>query len=91
MSKKTAKKKSPTASGPSRETPAGAVLAGEKGGSAAKSGWLWILAAVLIVSGYAMLKKVDPGGTNGWAVASPAFLLSGYLLIIPAIIRTYRG
>ena len=60
------------------------------GGAAVKSRILWLLSAVLIVSGYALLHKVDPGGQNGWAILSPALLLCGYLLIIPAISYTYR-
>lgn len=60
------------------------------GGDAVKSRILWLLSAVLIVSGYALLHKVDPGGQNGWAILSPALLLCGYLLIIPAISYTYR-
>ncbi|MDD2803932.1 MAG: hypothetical protein PHV33_00110 [Elusimicrobiales bacterium] len=55
-----------------------------------KAAPLWLLAIVLIISGYAMLHKVDPGGRNAWAAAAPACLLAGYLLIIPAIVFTYR-
>lgn len=60
------------------------------GGSSVKRRALWSLAAILIVSGYALLHKADPGGQNVWAILSPALLLSGYLLIIPAITYTYR-
>lgn len=60
------------------------------GGDALKSRILWLLAAILIVLGYALLHKVDPAGQNRWAIASPALLLGGYLLIIPAIAYTYR-
>lgn len=59
-----------------------------------KSAWapfFWILAVILIVSGYLFLNKADPGGRNAWSVAAPACLLAGYLLIIPAIIVSYRG
>ena len=59
------------------------------GGGAIKRRFLWLLASVFIVSGYALLHKVDPGGQNGWAILSPALLLCGYLLIIPAIAYTY--
>ena len=62
----------------------------ETGGGAAKSRALWFLAAVFIVSGYALLSKADPRGQNGWAILSPALLLFGYLLIIPAISHSYR-
>ncbi|MCM2267688.1 MAG: hypothetical protein NDI60_07960 [Elusimicrobiales bacterium] len=51
---------------------------------------LWLSALVLIVCGYLFLNKADPGGKNGWAVAAPASLLAGYLLIIPAILVSYR-
>ncbi|HAT71577.1 MAG TPA: hypothetical protein DCS63_02030 [Elusimicrobia bacterium] len=62
----------------------------KKGGGALKGRVLWLSSLVLIVSGYFLLRWVDPGGQNAWAVASPALLLAGYLLIFPAIIRTYR-
>lgn len=60
------------------------------GGNAVKKRVLWLSALILIVSGYALLHKVDPGGQNAWAIVSPALLLAGYLLIIPAILLTYR-
>ena len=60
------------------------------GGDAVKKRALWLSALILIVSGYALLHKVDPGGQNAWAIVSPALLLAGYLLIIPAILLTYR-
>ncbi len=60
------------------------------GGDAVKCRVVWLSALSLIVSGYALLHKVDPGGQNAWAIVSPALLLSGYLLIIPAILLTYR-
>ena len=60
------------------------------GGNAVKKRALWLSALILVVSGYALLHKVDPGGRNAWAIASPALLLSGYLLMIPAILLTYR-
>lgn len=63
---------------------------GKAGGDGLKCRLLWLSALVLIVSGYALLHKVDPGGQNAWAIASPALLLCGYLLIIPAIMSTYR-
>ena len=59
------------------------------GGDAVKKRALWLSAAVLIVSGYALLHKVDPGGQNAWSIVSPALLLSGYLLIIRAILLRY--
>lgn len=89
MAKKNAKKKL-TPSGPHRESPAAPAAAPETGAPAAGGRLFWILAAVFIVSGYALLTKADPGGRNGWSVAAPALLLAGYLLIIPAITRTYR-
>lgn len=66
-----------------------APAAGDTGGGGLKGRILWLSALVLIASGYALLHKVDPGGQNVWAVASPALLLCGYLLIIPAIACTY--
>lgn len=63
---------------------------GNTGGGGKKSLLLWLAAVTLIVLGYAALKKVDPLGSNAWAVAAPALLLSGYLLIIPAILVTFR-
>ncbi len=66
--------------------PEGAVA----GGDAVKSRILWIFALILILSGFALLKKADPGGQNSWATVSPLFLLCGYLLVIPAIIVSYR-
>ena len=63
--------------------------ADERGGKGAKSLALWLSAAILIVSGYSFLHKVDPAGQNFWAILSPALLLCGYLLIIPAIAYTY--
>lgn len=51
---------------------------------------LWLFSLVLIAAGYAALKKVDPAGGNAWAVAAPALLLAGYLLIIPSILVTFR-
>jgi hypothetical protein len=69
---------------------AAAFSADVEGESRGKSRWLWFSAFFLIISGYALLHKVDPGGRNAWAIVSPAFLLAGYLLIIPAILVTYR-
>lgn len=59
------------------------------GGNAAKSRLFWIPALVLVLSGYVLLKRVDPGGQNAWAIVSPALLLTGYLLFIPAILSRY--
>jgi len=87
VAKRSGKKKSALSPVISRGSPAAAP---GSGGKAPGSRWLWLSAAVLIVSGYALLHKVDPGGRNGWAIVSPALLLTGYLLIIPAIIQTYR-
>lgn len=53
--------------------------------------FLWVLSLILIVSGYVLLHKADPAGSNSWAVLSPLLLLCGYLLIIPAIVLTYNG
>ncbi len=61
------------------------------GGGGVTSRVLWASALVLIISGYSLLHKVDPGGQNAWAVAAPALLLAGYLLIIPSILITFRG
>ncbi len=66
-----------------------APVSGEKGGNSVKGRILWLSALILIVSGYALLHKADPGGQNAWAIVSPALLLCGYLLIIPAISSTY--
>jgi len=60
------------------------------GGEAGASRWLWLSAVILILSGYFLLHKVDPAGQNAWGIVSPALLLTGYLLIIPAIIVSYR-
>lgn len=68
----------------------GPSVPAERGGEAGKSRWLWFSALIFIVSGYFLLHKVDPGGQNTWGVIAPALILSGYLLIIPAIIATYR-
>lgn len=73
--------------GPAAFPPSAGDNGGESGG---KKSALWLAAGILIVSGYAALKKVDPLGANAWAVAAPALLLSGYLLIIPAILATFR-
>lgn len=98
MSKKTARKN--RAAAPQREVsgregvlPSPAAGGNHKdraGGEASKIRGLWLLAGVLIFSGYALLHKVDPAGQNSWAILAPALLLSGYLLIIPAIVFTYR-
>ena len=93
MSKKNVRKNRVPAPQQARQSPAAVTpLAGRggEGGDAVKSRILWLLSAVLIVSGYALLHKADPGRQNGWAILSPALLLCGYLLIIPAISYTYR-
>ena len=54
-----------------------------------KSHFFWIPALLLVLSGYVLLKRVDPGGQNTWAIVSPALLLAGYLLFIPAILSRY--
>lgn len=88
MARKNPKKK-PTQPPPAhRESPAAAAAAAPGGGT--RFSRLWLAAAALVAAGYAMLLKVDPAGQNLWAAASPAFLLAGYLLIIPAIWRTFR-
>lgn len=100
MAKKPSRKNRAAAFQPARQAPVsartgpegpGTAVAGRnEGGSAVIARALWLSAAVLIVAGYALLHKVDPGGQNGWAIASPALLFFGYLLIIPAIVFTYR-
>lgn len=100
MAKKPGRKPRAAEPKPARQDPAAALAAqaeGETGqqdpragGDAVKKRVLWLSAVILIVSGYALLHKVDPGGQNAWAIVSPALLLSGYLLIIPAILLTYR-
>jgi hypothetical protein len=90
MAKKTGKKKHPAPPGPSPESPGAPAEASTEGGEPRKTYPLWLLAFALIVCGYALLQKVDPGGRNAWAVAAPACLLAGYLLLIPAIVFTYR-
>jgi hypothetical protein len=54
-----------------------------------KSRLFWIPALILVISGYVLLNKVEPGGRNVWAVISPALLLAGYLLFVPAILSRY--
>lgn len=100
MAKKSGRKNRAAEPKPARQVPvaaAGAQVqdetgqeAARKGGGAVKKLVLWLSALLLIVSGYALLHKVDPGGQNAWAIVSPALLLAGYLLIIPAILLTYR-
>lgn len=74
--------------------PAGVPRPDEGGGNAAegvkKHPWLWLCAFLLIAAGYFLLRKVDPGGRNAWSVISPALILAGYLLVIPAILLSYR-
>lgn len=55
------------------------------------AGFLWFSAFTLIVLGYYFLTKADPGGRNLWSSLSPACLLAGYLLVIPAIMVSYPG
>lgn len=74
----------------SQEAGAAPFLAAGEGGRRGKGRWLWFSAFFLIITGYALLHKVDPGGRNAWAIVSPACLLAGYLLIVPAILFTYR-
>jgi hypothetical protein len=69
------------------KAPSGGADGGENAG---KGRLLWLLSLIFIALGYAALKKVDPWGRNAWAIAAPALLLSGYLLIIPAILVTFR-
>lgn len=90
MAKKSAKRKPAAAPGPSPESRPAPYAAQGEGGELRKTLPLWLLAIALIVSGYAMLHKVDPGGQNAWAVAAPICLLAGYLLIIPAIVFSSR-
>ena len=73
------------------------VSASDGGGDAAprffsdfKSRALWLTAFILIISGFAALKKADPWGQNAWSTAAPALLLAGYLLILPALILSFR-
>lgn len=90
MAKRTARKNraaAPAAAPAGFPGPAAAPAGGEE---PRKSLPLWISALILIVSGYALLHKADPGGQNAWAIVSPALLLCGYLLIIPAILVSYR-
>ena len=80
---------------PPRETlPAAPVPseAADSGGEGpVRAGAAWFAAALLIILGYFFLTKADPWGRNPWAVAAPACLLAGYLLIIPAIYYSWRG
>ncbi|HBA61153.1 MAG TPA: hypothetical protein DCZ92_10110 [Elusimicrobia bacterium] len=69
---------------------AGAAKAETAGGKAPGAGIFWVSALLLIVIGYLSLVKADAGGKNAWAILSPACLLTGYLLIIPAISRSFR-
>ncbi|MDO8805923.1 MAG: hypothetical protein Q7R35_16000 [Elusimicrobiota bacterium] len=93
MSKKSVRKNRAAGPQQARQDPAAVPPSPESGGTggdSVKRRALWLLAAVLILSGYALLHKADPGGQNGWAILSPALLLCGYLLLIPAISYTYR-
>lgn len=89
MSRKNPRKKLSQPPPARRETP-GAPAAPAAGGETRFSR-LWPASAALIIAGYAMLLKVDPAGRNAWASASPACLLAGYLLVVPAIWRTFRN
>jgi hypothetical protein len=74
-----------------RPSPDGNAVKAPKPAAGSKyAGYVWALALLLVFCGYFLLHKADPGGRNGWAVASPAFLLAGYLLFIPAISLTFR-
>jgi len=90
MSKKAVRKNRAAAPQQEQQSPTAVPPVKETGGEAAKRRALWLLAVVLIVSGHALLHKVDPVGQNGWAILAPALLLCGYLLVIPAIAATYR-
>lgn len=65
-----------------------AKVSGE-GGKRAVAGFFWLFSLSLIILGYYFLIKADPGGRNLWSSLSPAFLLVGYLLVIPAIVASY--
>ena len=62
----------------------------EKERGTAGGNFFRFLAPFLIVSGYTILHKAGAGGQSRWAAISAVFLLSGYLLIIPAILRASR-
>ena len=85
-----AEAKKAAAAAPNTAVPAARAPGAAAGGQLAAR-WLWIAAICLVIAGYALLGKVDPGGRNVWAAVAPALLLAGYLLFIPAIIKTYRG
>jgi hypothetical protein len=53
----------------------------EEGGVGGKGRRLLTVSLVFISVGYFFLKKTDPAGSSVYAVLSPLFLLSGYLLI----------
>jgi hypothetical protein len=98
------KKRRPAHDGPAAKAPAGgrdgAAASGRqaapgKGAAEAAGGskyapYVWAAAFLMVICGYALLRWADPGGRNGWSVVSPAFLLAGYLLFIPAISLTFR-
>lgn len=92
MSKKHRRRAFPETSGKrARDTAVSPRVPGEEApGGGAGARVLWFSALVLIVLGYLSLTRVDAGGRNAWAVISPAFLLTGYLLFIPAILRSFR-
>lgn len=70
--------------------PGASSQAGEGGKSLFKVRAAWFLAFLLAIAGFAALKKADPWGRNGWSTLSPALILSGYLLFIPAILLSSR-
>jgi hypothetical protein len=90
MAKKKAKKTLPAPAPAAPGARQGASPEGDRGGEAGNSRWLWVAAVIFILAGYFLLHKVDPAGQNAWGIVSPALLLTGYLLIIPAIIVSYR-
>lgn len=58
----------------------------EEGGLGKKTGIFLALALLLIVCGYIFLQRTDPAGENMFAILAPAFLLAGYLLVLPALL-----
>ena len=90
MAKKKAKKNLQAAAPASPVARQEASPEADRGGETGNGRWLWVTAAIFILLGYFLLHKVDPAGQNAWGIVSPALLLTGYLLIIPAIIVSYR-
>lgn len=81
------KTKAPVAAPAGAGSPAG----GAAGGASRVNRGLWFAAFVLVIVGYALLLRAGPGGQGLLAMAAPALLLAGYLLVIPAILATYRS